>query len=153
VLTLAMGVEGNEQVGYGMRVGTGSYHALLWQGSAGSVVDLHPFEFGESMAAATNGINQVGRWVSTSHRAHALVWSGSATSFVDLQSYLPSIYPESEATDIDALGNIVGIAYDIDGTPHAVAWLVPEPASIWLVLLSGLIAAWRRQRRVASLPI
>src|SRR2546425_8460222 len=37
----AVGTFGGQQVGYGI-LNTGYAHALLWSGSAASVVDLHP---------------------------------------------------------------------------------------------------------------
>jgi hypothetical protein len=61
----------------------GVTHALLWRGSAASVIDLHPDGFKNSGAFATSGGVQVGYGVTAS-ATHALKWSGSASSVVDL---------------------------------------------------------------------
>src|SRR5262245_61405655 len=48
----AFGVSGGQQVGVGAGPATGGQiHALLWTGSAASVVDLHPSGFTSSEAA------------------------------------------------------------------------------------------------------
>jgi hypothetical protein len=77
----------------------------------------------------------------------ALFWSGSASSAVDLASLLPSGYTwyGSQAISIDSAGNVYGIAYADEGV-YAVEWTVPEPASLSMLIASGLIAARRRRR-------
>lgn len=83
----ALGTSGGEQVGYGSGPATGvQIHALLWRGSAASVVDLNPNGFDKSEAWGICGGQQVGygSGPATKGRTHALLWSGSAASVVDL---------------------------------------------------------------------
>src|SRR4051794_27713937 len=84
---LVLGAHGNEQVGEAQTT-TSSSHALLWHGSASSVVDLHPASgiFASSTAIATNGSRQVGSGFlpGPQNVPHALMWTGSAASVVDL---------------------------------------------------------------------
>jgi hypothetical protein len=77
------GVGGGKQVGYGV---TDAAHALMWSGSAGSVVDLHPESFAGSLAHGTDGISQVGSGVilEGSTDPLALLWRGTAESAVVL---------------------------------------------------------------------
>ena len=108
----AVGTSGGEQVGYGglgrhlEYEGSGPFHALVWRGSAASVVDLHPSGFFSSRALGTNGDEQVG-WGDQ----HALLWRGTAPSVVDLHTFLPPGFVISLASDIDTTGDIVGTAW------------------------------------------
>ena len=52
-------------------------HALLWNGSADSYVDLNPSGFTESIASATNGVQQVG----TGWRPEFGLTSGTSENF------------------------------------------------------------------------
>jgi hypothetical protein len=126
----AFGTLGGQQVGNGAGPATGgNSHALLWSGTAGSVVDLHPGGFIVSQANGTSGSQQVGFGLGPAfHGTHALLWSGTASSVVDLHSFLPTDYADSQATGIDAIGNVVGYAtYIPTGSSHAILWtLVPE---------------------------
>jgi hypothetical protein len=99
-------------------------HALLWTGSADSVVDLNPSGFTASEAYGVSGGQQVG--VGTiGGQEHALLWMGSADSVVDLHTFLPPQFTSSIAHGIDADGNIVGYASGPDGNNHAFL-LIPE---------------------------
>ena len=127
----ARGISGGQQVGDGRTAQLGRIllHALLWSGTASSVVDLNPNGFTESVAPGTSGSQQVGsgKLAGTNIR-HALLWSGTASSVVDLHGFLSSDYADSQATGIDAIGNVVGYAtYIPTGSSHAILWtLVPE---------------------------
>jgi len=96
----ADGTSGEEQVGFGAPQGShpidrsdgGSLatHALLWRGSAASVVDLHPRGFISSKALATSGGEQAGSGLPQGAplvgsrqipASHALLWRGSATAW------------------------------------------------------------------------
>jgi hypothetical protein len=99
-------------------VGWGDGHALLWEDSAESVVDLHPAGFDYSWAFATSGSQQVGSGDVTGGDWHALVWEGTPESVIDLHSFLPPGSMESEALGIDSSGNIVGF---FDG--GAILWI------------------------------
>ena len=102
----ALAVSDGQQVGY---TGTPPPHerALLWTGSADSVVDLHPSGFDASTATGVSADQQVGRGF-TGGQSHALLWTGSADSVVDLHTFLPPQFTSSIARGIDADGNIVG---------------------------------------------
>ncbi|HEX4414852.1 MAG TPA: hypothetical protein VH107_14555, partial [Lacipirellulaceae bacterium] len=61
------------------------YHALLWNSTADSVVDLHPSGFMSSWAEAMWGTSQVGAGVPAGGFSdHALLWNGTAASAIDL---------------------------------------------------------------------
>jgi len=121
--SVAVGVSGGQQVGLGLIISRS--HALLWTGSADSVVDLHPSGFSDSLALGVSAGQQVGYGTDPDGFEHALLWTGSADSVVDLHTFLPPEFTESQATGIDADGNIVGTAYEPDGTAHAFL-LIPE---------------------------
>ncbi|MBD0369818.1 MAG: hypothetical protein ICV60_03120 [Pyrinomonadaceae bacterium] len=125
--SFAEGVSGDEQVGYAFNTsGDGYSRAMLWHGTAQSAVSLHPAGYVTTVAWATNGVNQVGSGSTpaTGSQSHALRWSGTAESVLDLHSLLPAEFSRgsSIAYDIDALGNIVGMAQRPDGTTVAVLW-------------------------------
>ena len=115
----AYAVSGNTQVGEGHRNGPGQWHALLWNGTAESKVELEPSGFSESSALGVSGGTQVGwagKIVSGSSQHHALIWNGAATSFVDLH---PAGYAASEAWAVSG-GTQVG--YATQGGQHAMLW-------------------------------
>jgi len=124
----AYGVNGPQQVGAGW-VGSLT-HALLWSGTAQSAVDLHPKGFRESVAVAVAGGWQVGRGIGDDGSTHALLWNGTADSVVDLHVFVPAGFRNSEASGIDASGNIIGTAYQYslyDGNAHAILWVPQRP--------------------------
>jgi hypothetical protein len=146
----AVGVYGNQQVGYGP-----GNHARLWTGSAASAVDLNG-SLNSSFAYSTNGLEQVGDGSDpATNQIQAYLWTGSAASIVNLQSLLPASgqWISSDAYYVDPGGNIFGRAsgtYNgVNGT-YAVEWsppAVPEPASASLILLGAGGFLVRRRRR------
>src|SRR5213078_3681514 len=82
-----------------------------------------------SIAYATNGQIQVGFvTVIVSENPPvlatvAIVWNGAADSAQDLDAYLPDYLHSSIPYTVDAAGNIYGLAYEEDGTAHAIEWL------------------------------
>ncbi len=86
------GISATTQVGYGATVSdVNAQHALLWNGTADSFVDLHPAGFSTSMAYATSGPSQVGIATKSDPNTgeiltHAQLWNGSAASAIDLNS-------------------------------------------------------------------
>jgi hypothetical protein len=125
VWSVALGVSGGQQVGAGINSlagpginSWGSWHALLWTGSAQSVVDLHPSGFRESSAVAVAAGRQVGHGTMADGSSRALLWNGTAGSVVDLHVFLPPGFGSSQATGIDSSGNVIGNA---DG--RAILWV------------------------------
>lgn len=123
--SVAYGVGGGQQVGYLFRTVPSEYHAAVWGGTAASAVDLNPSDAKTSIAYAADGHIQVGNTTSLPpvFFSHARLWKGTADSAVDLHDFLPDNLVNSTAYSIDAAGNIYGVAYESDGTPHAVEWL------------------------------
>jgi hypothetical protein len=134
---------GTEVAGFGT-VQNGYQHAILWTSLSGdSAIDINPTGFLSSEVLGLSALGEVGsgRLANDySGHMHALLWTPDGLGYVDLSTYLPSRYISSEATGIDAAGNIVGFATDsVTGGVHAVEWVssVPEPASLAAI---GLIA-------------
>lgn len=74
---------GDRQAGQFYVNASGKYHAALWSGTVGSLVDLHPAGADSSRVSASDATQQVG-YASMGGKNHAACWSGSAASFVDL---------------------------------------------------------------------
>jgi probable HAF family extracellular repeat protein len=75
----ALGVSGGQQVGSGSPVAGGSTHALLWTGSAASVVDLHSFlpaGFTDSVAIGIDSDGNIVGWAgpASGGQIHAFLW-------------------------------------------------------------------------------
>ena len=81
----AFRISGNDQVGLGHTF-AGKQHALLWNGSAGSFIDLHPAGANESVAQDISDGREAGfaSFGANNASIHAMIWSGTPTSFVDL---------------------------------------------------------------------
>jgi hypothetical protein len=118
--SFANNVSGGQQVGVGTpALGTGNQDALLWSGTAASVVDLHPNGFQSSFAFGNSGGQQVGFGALAQGGTHALLWSGSAASVVDLN---PAGFDQSEAL-ANSGGQQVGFgSSSADGHVHALLW-------------------------------
>ena len=81
------GAFGDYQVGSGLdlELDTNS-HAMLWNGTPASAIDLHPAGYQYSIATSAYGTNQAGYGLNISdNQTHALLWNGSAASVTDLQ--------------------------------------------------------------------
>ena len=82
--SVAYSVSGGQQVGYGSA--TGDYeHALLWAGTAGSVVDLHAYLPSQWMSSRAYGIDSSGNivgyaWDENYTVRHAVLWVPQGTS-------------------------------------------------------------------------
>jgi uncharacterized membrane protein len=114
----AVNVSGTQQVGDGdVLGGSHSRHALLWNGTAGSFVDLNPAGFSASLATGVSNNKQAGYGL-TGNAAHALLWSGTAASVVDLH---PVGFTDSLATDLSG-SNQVGYGRGASSAQHALMW-------------------------------
>ena len=73
----ALGVSGGQQVGYGDHA-DGTQHALVWTGTAASVVDLHTFLPAGYLSSVATGIDAAGNIVghawSNPDNHHAFLW-------------------------------------------------------------------------------
>ncbi|MEO8659690.1 MAG: hypothetical protein ABI693_14555, partial [Bryobacteraceae bacterium] len=132
-----LALAGGQQVGYGSSFAYGPVetpggyqstdHALLWAGSAASVVDLHPYGFDASSATSTNGVQQAGWAYSSTAVAgsylHAMMWLGAAASAVDLH---PAGYTDSRVNGMNSRTQVgdawMGLPNDNSSEHHALAW-------------------------------
>jgi len=124
----ARAVGGGQQVGFGFGPATGGVeHALLWAGTAASVVDLNPAGFRSSRAWGVRGGYQGGYGVAADGHHHALLWAGTASSVVNLH---PEGFSESELgaggmSDGKQAGR--GSGPQTGGQYHALLWFgTPE---------------------------
>jgi hypothetical protein len=99
----ALGTDGAQQVGDVMNTTNDGDHAVLWNGTASSMVDLNPNGMNESVAYNTNGTQQVGAGQNSSAGYQAFLWNGTAASAVDLN---PTVLT----------GISTSVAYGTDGT-------------------------------------
>jgi hypothetical protein len=119
-----------------------TYHAALWSGTVGSMVDLHPAAAATSWVDAAAAGQQVG-YASIAGKSRAAFWAGTAASFVDLTP--------SWASSAEALGV---------GSAQQVGWCDPtNPSSgVHAVLWSGSAgscvdlhpAAWKSSQAYAT---
>jgi hypothetical protein len=152
----AVSIDGDRQAGWGLV--SGNRHALMWSGTADSVVDLHPAGYLSSMIHGASGGRQFGsavRLVTAVDRPqYAMVWDDTAGSAINLGELLPAGYGNSYAIGTDAEGNVYGAAWVVPpgGPPgggyRAIMWAVPEPAAAALLVIPGLLVM--RCRRAAS---
>ncbi len=108
----------------GVLVKSEVHHALIWHGTPGSIQDLNPAGFAESMIAGMALGRQIGwgRPAPGFGPIHAMVWSGTAVSAIDLHLLLPPGYASSQAVAIDpATGTVFGFAY-ANGLVYWTSW-------------------------------
>jgi hypothetical protein len=73
--TIARGVSGGLQVGEGYGTATGGYdHALLWSGTAGSIIDLHDYLPTGYTTSGAYGIDSAGNIVGYADN-YAVMWT------------------------------------------------------------------------------
>ena len=117
---MAIGVSNTSQVGSGYGDATGFFsNALLWSGTAGSAVNLHPAALQVSYATAATSTNQVGYGNAAGGNTHALLWSGTAASVVDLN---PPGIDISYAHDVAGSKQIGNGFNTSDFLSHALLW-------------------------------
>ena len=97
-------------------------HAVMWSGSAASMVDLNPPGYFDSRVTGMAATFQVGDgWLGGPANTlgavrHALMWRGSAASVVDLNQYLPASISGAAIDGVDIDGNIFGRLFYTSGT-------------------------------------
>ena len=98
----------------------GSGHAVLWNLSSSSYVDLSPATYGPTLAYGIGGSQQVGQGEGLDpNHFHALLWTGTASSVVDIQ---PPGFTDSIAVATDGKHQ-VGYGTPSSGTAtHALLW-------------------------------
>lgn len=110
---------GNADIQVGGLQNPGNVHAIRWNGTPGSFVDLNPMRCSHSEARAVFG-DQIGGWGTFSGDNHALLWSttGGAEDYIDLN-------PAGKTTsDIYGMANgqQVGVSYDENFVIEASMW-------------------------------
>src|SRR5205814_2014013 len=118
------GVSGGQQVGYIYDSASSNYHAALWRGSAGSLVDLNPTGATVSYAFGVHNNQQVG-YARVAGFTRASLWNGTAASWVDLNAFLPTNFSGSSARAIwhgGGLTYIVGEGFSSTGE-EALMWI------------------------------
>jgi hypothetical protein len=125
----AHSTDGVHQVGDGALPMIGGDHALLWSGTAASVVDLHPTNlsgFVTSQAYGVSGVQQVGVGQiqqGTQVIEHALRWNGTAASAVDLHPTNLTGFDSSVAYATDGIHQVgTGGGSGTGGHNHALLW-------------------------------
>jgi hypothetical protein len=102
-----------------------AYHAVQWNGSAGSWVDLNPPNT-QSQAYGVFQNRQVGE-VIVNNNAHASIWTGTASSWVDLNHYLKPGYLRSTARAVWIDADFIYVAGHANNTTagrtEAVMWI------------------------------
>ena len=128
-------------IGGGGQVGAGGSGALLWSGSAGSVVSLHPGgNFNYTRGEGGGAGQQVGwGYNSATGHDHALLWTGSAASVEDLH---PAAYDGSRAFGA-AGGQQVGTGYDAATyNETALLWTGTAASAVSLHPATGYQNSW-----------
>jgi PEP-CTERM motif len=119
-----LATNGAQQVGSGEE---SAQDALLWSGSAASVVDLSPTSLSgiiNSQAIGISGTQQVGVGYGTldSGKEHALLWSGTASSAVDLNPTNLGILDGSVAIGTNSTQQVGYAIIAPSNFAHAILW-------------------------------
>ncbi len=158
VASYGWGLDGaTQQVGsidsYDPNTGVSRTHALLWKGTADSVVDLHPTSFAgvtHSSALSVSGSQQVGSAYGDAVPEHAFLWNGSAASAVDLHPTSLAGFAVSRAYRTNGSQQVgaaaAQIIYDYDDATtnyHAMVWSGTADSAVDLhaLLPPGFIAS------------
>jgi hypothetical protein len=128
-ITSAQSACGGWQVGAGYPAVPGYVHALIWSGTAASMIDLHPASgYNDSQAFDMSASQEVGYGgrTSDSGRAHALLWTGTSNVPADLNPGLNKAISMANGTDgVHQVGwaswVVTGIPNDTTYT-HAAIW-------------------------------
>lgn len=123
-LANVLGMDGITAVGTGMGIATNSNdeHALAWDVTDKSFVDLHPAGWRFSYGQGVRGTQVVGygQGVPTGWANHALMWDLAANTTTDLHPAGGFSHSQAVATDGE---HQVGNGNPADGSlPHALLW-------------------------------
>jgi len=103
----------------------GKLHAMLWNGTAASAIDLHPpgltLPTSSSRAYGVSSTNQVGYAIADgiSGSPHATLWSGTGASAVDLH---PMNFIDSIAHGVSGGKQVGSGTSNFGGNSHAILW-------------------------------
>jgi hypothetical protein len=123
-----LGISADQQGGWGLTSVTDAnndqvMHALIWTGSAASVVDINPSDTQGSVIYAVRNGKQAGFYSDNSapeiHKA--CVWSSTAASMVDIDHLIPASHTYSTAYAIDEQGRVYG-SYIHNGQFWTAVW-------------------------------
>lgn len=146
----ASSIDGNNIVGRGF-VG-GEFHAVVWRDFGIHSTDIHVNGWLSSQAVSIAGSSIAGS-AYDGNVNHAFVWTNLGENAVDLESALDGLTLNgnalnligSQAFQVDANGDIVGVGYDASFHNYAIEWSpVPEPASIVVLGFAFLVVVRRR---------
>lgn len=103
-------------------------YACVWTGSAENYFFLDPGLYGMTNANGIKGDTISGYGSITSRTGvssgyHALAWVGPTYAIQELHTYLPAGFVSSQATGVDAQGNVCGWARTSGSQVHAIIWL------------------------------
>jgi probable HAF family extracellular repeat protein len=117
--THAARTDGIHQVGGGSTPGGTGWEALVWSGSADSVINLHPSGYSASAALNVRGPQVVGyAAVGDEQLLHAALWDLTTGTFADLNGSL--LQSAALATDVST--QVGSGQVSADGTVHAALW-------------------------------
>jgi hypothetical protein len=108
VPSMATSTNGSQQGGWA------GGHAVMWSGSADSMVDLNPGGYFDSRVSGMAAVFQVGDgWLGGPANTagavrHALLWRGSVATVLDLNQFLPPSITGAAIDGVDIDGNMFG---------------------------------------------
>jgi hypothetical protein len=117
----------------------GVTHGFLDRAGAPSQLDFSDASY--TAALAVDGNNVVGMYQHSDGLYHGFLWN-SATNV-----WTPLDYPGASQTYVFGIcGNdIVGSYQDTAGVNHGFLYVTPEPTTLLLLAMGGLLIAWRRR--------
>ena len=123
-----------------------TYHAFLYDGAAGTYLDIDPPGAISAYAADVSGDDVVGAYKDASGVFHGFLYDGSGFTMIDFPGAI-----SSKALGVSPYG-IVGTYTDANGDNHAFhATAVPEPSPGILIgvssVLLGLLSRYRKAPR------
>lgn len=143
----ALATDGRYQAGWAWPNNSRGSHAVFWDGTPESWVDLHPGDmYLNSELYAIDGSVQAGQV-----DGFAAVWFGTAASMVNLHALLPTNFDASRATGIERTEHHISVyGYARDPSTNlvaAVCWSlpIPDPGVGSCFAFGGLFAARRRR--------